>query len=137
MASEPIYSLPVSEAFRALETSPNGLDTSDVEARRSLYGSNQLSEPLREPTWRKFLGFTTHPMALLLWVAGVIALGLGEPTLGIIIWIVVLVNAAFSYWREHRAEEATAALQHLMPSYARVIRDGVEVKVAASRPGSG
>jgi Ca2+-transporting ATPase len=131
MASEPIYFLPISEAFRALETSPNGLDTSDVEARRSLYGSNQLSEPPPEPTWRKFLGFTTHPMALLLWIAGAIALGLGEPTLGIIIWIVVLVNAAFSYWREHRAEEATAALQHLMPSYARVIRDGVEVKVDA------
>ena len=70
-------------------------------------------------------------MALLLWVAGAIALWLGEPTLGVIIWIVVLVNAAFSYWREHRAEQATAALEHLPPSYARVIRDGVEVKAAA------
>jgi magnesium-transporting ATPase (P-type) len=132
MISEPVYSLPVSEAFSALETSPKGLDSSEVEARRSLYGSNQLSEPPREPTWRRFVGFIAHPMALLLWVAGAIALWLGEPTLGVIIWIVVLVNAAFSYWREHRAEEATAALQHLLPSYARVIRNGVEDKVAAS-----
>jgi Ca2+-transporting ATPase len=132
MASEPIYTLTVSEAFRALETSPHGLDSREVEARRSLYGSNQLSEPPREAAWRKFLGFIAHPMALLLWVAGIIAIGLGEPTLGVIIWIVVVVNAAFSYWREHRAEEATAALQLLLPSYARVIRDGVEVKVAAS-----
>jgi magnesium-transporting ATPase (P-type) len=132
MVSEPIFSLPISEAYSALETSPNGLNSADVEARRSLYGSNQLSEPPREPEWRKFLSFTTHPMALLLWVAGAIALWLHEPTLGVIIWIVVLVNAAFSYWREHRAEQATAALQHLLPSYARVIRDGVEVKVASS-----
>lgn len=132
MVSEPIYSLPVSEAFSALETSPNGLDSCDVEARRSLYGSNQLSEPPREPTWRKLVSFTAHPMALLLWVAGAIAMWLREPTLGVIIWIVVLVNAAFSYWREHRAEQATAALQHLLPSYARVIRDGMEIKVAAS-----
>lgn len=132
MISEPIYSLPVSEAFRALETSPYGLDSSEVEARRSLYGSNQLSEPPHEPEWRKFLGFIAHPMALLLWAAGVIAMGLREPTLGLIIWVVVLVNAAFSYWREHRAEQATAALQHLMPSYARIIRDGVEVKIDAS-----
>ncbi len=71
-------------------------------------------------------------MALLLWVAGGIALWLREPTLGIIIWVVVLVNAALSYWREYRAEQATAALQHLLPSYARVIRDGAEVKVDAS-----
>ena len=132
MASEPIYSLTVSEAFRALETSPNGLNSSEVEARRSLYGNNQLSEPPREPAWRKFLGFAAHPMALLLWAAGAIALWLGEPTLGIIIWIVVLVNAAFSYWREHRAEQATAALEQLLPSYARVIRDGIEVKVTAN-----
>ncbi|MFZ0533680.1 MAG: cation-transporting P-type ATPase [Anaerolineales bacterium] len=132
MVSDPIYNLPVSEVFTSLETSPNGLTDSDVEARRSLYGSNQLSEPPREPAWRKLLGFTTHPMALLLWVAGGIALWLREPTLGIIIWVVVLVNAALSYWREYRAEQATAALQHLLPSYARVIRDGAEVKVDAS-----
>ncbi len=132
MASEPISSLRVPEVFTSLETSPDGLASSEVEARRSLYGSNQLSEPPREPAWRKFLVFTTHPMALLLWVAGGIALWLREPTLGIVIWIVVLVNALFSYWREYRAEQATAALQHLLPSYARVIRDGVEVKIAAS-----
>jgi Ca2+-transporting ATPase len=132
MVSDPVYILPVSEVFTSLETSPNGLTASEVEERRSLYGSNQISEPPREPEWRKFLGFTTHPMALLLWISGGIALWLHQPTLGVIIWFVVLVNAAFSYWREYRAEQATTALQHLLPSYARVIRDGVEVKVSAS-----
>ncbi|HEX9090111.1 MAG TPA: HAD-IC family P-type ATPase, partial [Anaerolineales bacterium] len=132
MVSDPIYSLPLSEVFTSLETSANGLTASEVEARRDLYGSNQLTEPTREPAWRKFLAYTAHPMALLLWLAGGIALGLREPTLGVIIWIVVLVNAVFSYWREYRAEQATTALQHLLPSYARVIRNGVEVKVATS-----
>jgi Ca2+-transporting ATPase len=132
MISNPIYTLPVSDVYASLETCSDGLTTSEVEARRSLYGSNQLSEPPREPAWRKMLGFLAHPMALLLWLAGVIAFWLSEPTLGIIIWVVVLVNAAFSYWREYRAEQATAALQHLLPSYARVIRDGAEVKVATS-----
>jgi len=132
MVSDPIYSLPIPEVFASLETSANGLTASEVEARRQLYGSNQLTEPPRESAWRKFLAYTAHPMALLLWLAGGIALGLREPTLGIIIWIVVLVNAAFSYWREYRAEQATTALQHLLPSYARVIRNGVEVKVATS-----
>lgn len=130
MVSDPIYVLPLPEVYTSLETSSTGLVSGDVESRRSLYGLNQLSEPPREPTWRKIIGFLTHPMALLLWVAGVIALVLKEPTLGVIIWIVVLVNGALSYWREYRAEQATVALQHLLPSYARVIRDGVEVRVA-------
>ncbi len=129
MVSDPIYTLPVSEVYASLETCPDGLTSQDVEQRHSLYGSNQLSEPPRQPIWRKMLGFITHPMALLLWLAGAIALWLGEPTLGVIIWIVVLVNAGFSFWREYRAEQATAALQHLLPSFARVIRDGAEVKV--------
>src|SRR4030042_3267668 len=113
MVSEPIYTLPVSEAFSALETSPNGLDSSEFDARQALYGNNQLSEPPREPAWRKFLGFTTHPMALLLWAAGAIALWLREPTLGVIIWIVVLVNAAFSYWRGDRAGGANGGRSDL------------------------
>jgi hypothetical protein len=37
-------------------------------------------------------------MALLLWAAGGLAILGGHPTLGIIIWIVVLVNGGFSFW---------------------------------------
>ncbi len=132
MVSDPIYLLPIPEVYTSLETSPNGLTSSEVEERRSLYGSNQLTEPPREPTWRKLLSFITHPMALLLWIAGGIALGSREPTLGIIIWIVVLVNGALSFWREYRAEQATSALKQLLPSYARVIRAGAEVRVETS-----
>jgi Ca2+-transporting ATPase len=132
MVSDPIYLLPESEVFTALETSPNGLSEHEVQERRSLYGSNQLTEPPPESIWRKLIGSLAHPMALLLWVAGGIALSLQEPTLGVIIWIVVLVNAALSYWREHRAEQATAALQHLLPSYARVRREGEELRVETS-----
>jgi magnesium-transporting ATPase (P-type) len=132
MVSEPIYALTVSDVYKALETSTSGLASEEIESRRSLYGSNQLSEPPREPTWKKLIGFAAHPMALLLWVAGGVALWRGEPALGVVIWIVVLVNAGFSYWREHRAEQATAVLQHLLPSYARVLRDGAELRVESS-----
>jgi Ca2+-transporting ATPase len=132
MVSEPIYSLPESQVFTSLETSPAGLSEDKVEERRSLYGSNQLSEPPREPAWRKLLSAIAHPMALLLWIASIIAFGLQEPTLGVVIWIVILVNGALSYWREYHAEQATEALKHLLPSYTRVMRGNVEVKLATS-----
>jgi P-type Ca2+ transporter type 2C len=132
MISEPIYALPISEVYASLETCSDGLTSSEVEERRSLYGPNQLSEPPREPIWRKIVTAIAHPMALLLWLAGAIAIWLNEFTLGVIIWIVVVVNAALSFWREYRAEQATVALQHLLPSYARVIRDGAEVRISAA-----
>ena len=50
MVSEPIYSLPVSEAFRALETSSDGLDSSEVEARRRFMASTSfLSRRVNPP----------------------------------------------------------------------------------------
>ena len=65
---------------------------------------------------------TVQPRARL--SAGVIAFAQGRPALGVVIWIIVLVNAGFSFWREHRAEQAVQALKQLLPAYARVMRDG-------------
>jgi magnesium-transporting ATPase (P-type) len=132
MPSAPIYSLHVAEVYPALETFPQGLPAEEIQARHSLYGSNQLSEQPGAPAWRKLLAHGTHPMALLLWLAGIVAFSVGDPILGLIIWSVVLVNAGFSYWREHRAEQAITALRQLLPGYARVMRDGLEFKVPSS-----
>ena len=126
------HALRVSEVFDSLETSPDGLDPAEAQARLSTYGCNVLSEPPGVPLWRKFVGHTTHLMALLLWAAGGLAILGGRPTLGIIIWVVVLVNGGFSFWQEHRAERAVAALKQLLPAYARVIRAGTEVQIPAS-----
>jgi magnesium-transporting ATPase (P-type) len=73
-----------------------------------------------------------HPFALLLWIAGGVAFIVREPVLGVVIWVLVLVNAAFSFWREHRAEQAMLALRRLLPAYTRAVRDGKEVSVPAS-----
>ena len=48
------------------------------------------------------------------------------PQLGVAIWLVNLINGAFSFWQEYKAEQATAALLRLLPTYARVVRDGQE-----------
>jgi Ca2+-transporting ATPase len=129
----PFYALRVPEVFEALETSPNGLVDSDVEQRLSLYGLNELSEPPGPPFSFKFITHLVHPMALLLWVAGGLAFAAQRFSLGTVIWIVVLVNAGFSLWQEHRAEQAITALNKLLPPYARLLRNGVEAKVPASQ----
>lgn len=132
MASVPLYALRVPDVYRALETSPNGLTSEEAQARLALYGPNSLAEPPAPPLWRRFVGHMTHLMALLLWGAGILALLGRQPLLAAVIWIVVLVNAAFSFWQEYRAERAVATLKQLLPAYARVIRDGVEVRIPAS-----
>ena len=128
----PIYSLRASEVYRALETSPEGLVGEEVAARRSLYGSNLLSDIPKVSPLPRFIIHIIHPMALLLWGAGFLALFMREWALALTIWILVLVNAVFSFWREYRAEQAMAALTRLLPAYARVLRQGQELQVPAS-----
>jgi potassium/sodium efflux P-type ATPase len=132
MPSLPLYALRRSEVFEALETSPAGLSGREVEQRVDLYGRNILEESQPRPAWRRLLQYMIHPMALLLWLAGLAAMLVGRLELGVIIWMVVLVNASFSYWRENRAVKAVAVLKELLPVYTRVIREGKEMKVPAS-----
>ncbi len=63
-------------------------------------------------------------MAVLLWVAGGLAFVAGQSQLGWAIWAVVLINGAFSFWQEYRAERALAELRRLLPVKVGVMRDG-------------
>ncbi len=131
MTALPIHALRAAEVFPALETAPEGLTTTEVQTRRTLYGPNVLRQPRGTPLWRKLIGHLTHTMALLLWAAGALAMLVRRPELGLLIWLVVLVNAAFSFWQEHRAEQAVATLRRMFPTLARVVRDGQELRIDA------
>ncbi|HEX6304834.1 MAG TPA: cation-transporting P-type ATPase, partial [Anaerolineales bacterium] len=127
MANGPIYTLRPAEVYAALATSPDGLICGEVVARRGLYGENVLLEEAASKAWQRFLGHMVHPFAWLLWIAGGISFSAREPVLGVVIWILMVVNAGFSFWREHRTEQAMHALRQLLPSNARLVREGKEV----------
>jgi P-type Ca2+ transporter type 2C len=132
MSSRPIYSLRPSEVFDALVTSPEGLTSGEVAERQLLYGNNVLQEVAEIPTWRKVITYVVHPLSGLLLIAGGLAILVHEPVLGLAIWILIFVNAGFSFWREHRTEQAMQALHRLLPAHARLIRDGSETSILAS-----
>ncbi len=133
MFSEPIYALRVSDVYQALDSAPDGLSPEQAALRAQTYGPNALREPPPPPVHRLLLAQLAHPMALLLWLAGGLAIvGSSRFVLGLVIWAVVLINAVFSFWQEYRAQRAMTALRQLLPAYARVIRSGVEQRVPAS-----
>src|ERR1700687_1867046 len=132
MSSAPLYALNPDEVWQALETSATGLTPDSVRQRLALYGPNALREPPAQPAWRLLLSQGSHAMALVLLGAGLLAMLGGRLVLGLVIWGVVIINAAFSFWQEYRAERAIAALKRILPAYARVLRAGQETKVPAS-----
>jgi Ca2+-transporting ATPase len=133
MSSKPIYSLRDLEVFQFLETSINGLSATEAVSRRSLYGNNVLSIQPEENRWRKAISQIRHPFILLMLLAVVISVWQKDWTLALVILLLTFANSAFSYWREHRAEEAIEKLRNLLPAYAHVIRNGIEEHIPASQ----
>ena len=132
MSTAPIYSLRVTEVFQNMETSQSGLSAVEAESRGSLYGENVLSEQPRPPEWQKFLRQLRHPFNLLMFLAAIISLWQRDWPLATIIFLLSIANSAFSYWREHRAEQAIEKLRHLLPSYAHIVRAGTDLHIPAS-----
>ncbi len=130
--STPIYSLRVPEVCEALETSSTGLSNAEAEARLALYGHNLLSKQKNEPVWEKLLQELVHPPALVLLIVSLVALSQRDVVLAVIIWSIIAANTGFSFWREYRAEQAIEKLREILPSFAHVIREGVESYLPSS-----
>ncbi len=126
-----IHDLPTGQVFAALNSNPQGLTPEEARERLAQYGLNVLHEPPRKPLIRALLAHFTHLMAWLLWIGGGVAFVAQTPTLGIAIWLVNVINGLFSFWQEYKAEQATAALRRMLPSYARVRRAGAETRIPA------
>jgi len=74
----------------------------------------------------------THPLALLLAAAAVLAVLAGITVLAAAIAAVIVLNAALAFWQERHAEHAVEALQRYLPPHATVIRDGQRQVIEAS-----
>lgn len=110
--------------LRDLRTRRDGLSRREAERRTLVYGTNELIRH-RGRTWpRQLLRQFTHPLALLLWMAAVLAVFSGSAPLGVAIVIVILLNAAFAFVQERHAEQAVEALAAFLPTRARVARQG-------------
>jgi len=121
---EEISSLPEEEVYAALGTRPEGLTGQDTLALRAEWGPNVVPEPSGQPLAIRFLSQLGHFLALLLWLGGALAFIAGMPELGWAIFVVIFINATFSFFQEYQAEHAVAALRKLLPSRARVRRQG-------------
>ena len=126
-----VAQLSVEDALKELNTEQAGLTIDEVHTLQQTYGKNIFAKAKQEPLWKKFIANFTSLMAILLWVAGIIAFCANLVQLGIAIWAVNIINGIFSFWQEFQADKATEALANMLPSYTRVVRNGKEEKILA------
>ncbi|KQC38263.1 MULTISPECIES: cation-transporting P-type ATPase [Frankia] len=128
---------PLALLFRDLRSGPDGLSSREAARRLLADGPNELSRR-RGLTWPGEIGRQlVHPLALLLWLAALLALLSGSTVLAAAIVAVVLLNAAVAFVQERHAEHAVEALGAYLPPQATVVRDRVQQSIAVREVVSG
>ena len=122
-----------SEAIaQQLEANPaQGLSSAEAAQRLQQYGPNVMAEEKKEPYWLSFLKQYKDYMRIVLTIAAVASLIIGEYSTAIILLLITAGNAWMALHQESKAEDSVAALGKMMKSTARVRRDGQTTEVSA------
>ena len=109
-----------------------GLDSGAAADRLRTHGANELRERPRPGFLVLLWGQFNNYLVIILIVAALISLALGEYVDSLAIMIIVMLNAVIGVIQESKAEKALEALQKMSAPHAEVIRDG-EVRIIPGR----
>jgi len=133
MLEESPFSIKPERVFEALGTRKEGLTWEEAARRLESYGPNTLREGRKKTLLGIIISQFKNLMILVLLAAAVLSLVIGHDLAdAIIIFAVILLNAAMGTIQEAKAEAALEALKKLSAPSARVIRGGQVTAVPAS-----
>ena len=118
------HALQVSEVLAKLNSAPTGLISKEAAHRLAFNGPNQLVERGSKSPWLILWEQLTAVMMVILIVAAVISVFVGDLKDAVVILVIVVLNAVLGFSQEYRAEKAMAALKKLAVPKVRVRRDG-------------
>jgi Ca2+-transporting ATPase len=106
-----------------------GLTREEAAERLAKLGANELTEKPRPGFLALLWGQFNNYLVIILIVAALIALALGEWVDSIAIMIIVILNAIVGVVQESKAEQALAALKKMAAPNAQVMRGGSQETV--------
>jgi magnesium-transporting ATPase (P-type) len=134
----------IEDLYRELGTKEEGLSSDEAWQRLRRYGPNTLPSARKVNLLRRFILQLKNWFSILLSLASVLSFLSGSIYsdggsfyMGSAILLVVFLIAFFGLIQEYRAEKIVQAVTKLIPTKAKVFRDGqpCEVKVAEVVPG--
>jgi len=124
------YTLSSEAIAKQLDVDPaQGLSSDEAAQRLQKYGQNVLTEGKTEPYWKRFLAQYKDYMRIVLTVAAVASLLVGEYTTAILLFLITAGNAWMGLHQESKADDSVAALKGMMKETARVRRDGQATEI--------
>ena len=136
-SSRPWHALAREELLDELDTSSEGLSSSDAQERLNRHGPNLLKRVSGDTALRILWRQVNDPLIWVLIASAAVAVVIGKVTDGLVVAAVVVLNSIIGFVQEYRASKAIEALRGMVPESANTVRDGhtTSIPVAELVPG--
>ena len=130
MSTREFHCISIENAQSSLNTRiDSGLTAQEAQNRIKEFGYNELTERPRPGFLRMLLDQFNNFLVIILIIAAIVSLLLGEIVDAVAIMVIVVLNAIVGVIQESKAEQALAALQKMAAPNAQVIRDGHQITI--------
>ncbi len=138
MSMEHWYGRSINELVKDFSSDlTQGLSQEEAIKRLKDYGPNRITEENLRTKWQILLAQFKSLLIIILIVAGLSSLILGDWIEALAILFVVLLNGILGFVQENKADQSVKALKKLVTAHARVFRNGKlhEISVEELVPG--
>jgi len=130
VSMQEFHSKSIDHLLKELETHvEKGLSQAEAESRLRKNGPNELMERPRPGFFQLLLNQFNNFLVIILIIAAVVSLLLGEFIDAIAIMVIVALNAVVGVVQESKAEQALAALKKMAAPNVQVIRGGHQTTI--------
>ena len=119
------------EVLNDLDSNLTGLTQEESKLRLEKYGCNALQEKSKTPTWRLFSENFKDPLVIILLIAAMTQVFLGDTVESIIIFTVLVINAVLGVVQTKKAESSLDSLKKLSVPEAKVIRNNQKLTISS------
>ena len=96
------------EVLKILKTQESGLTVEEAFRRLQTDGPNELIEKKEKKLFQMFLEQLKDKMIIILLIAAILSFALKEIAEGVVILIIIFINAIISVWEEKKAQAELA-----------------------------
>jgi len=118
------WSLQTEETLSLLQTTPDGLTTSEAQKRLTQYGPNLLKPEKRTDAVTLLLSQFKSPIIIILLLAALASVFLHDAVEAIIIFAIISISSLLGFWQEKGAANSVQKLIAMVSVNALVLRDG-------------
>ncbi|MFZ5221248.1 cation-transporting P-type ATPase [Enterobacter cloacae] len=123
-SDRPYYQQTVDDTLANVDSTAEGLSSTEASARLKQYGENALPQKKGKPAWLNFLAHFNDVLIYVLLVAALLKLIMGHWVDMFVILGVAVINALIGHIQESNAEKSLQSIRNMLSSEAVVVRQG-------------